>query len=90
MPKSMSIEEKTPIIDKLVDATEEAYEEAWKAQKTHPKLNSGHEGIAVILEEFEELKAEVWKKEQDRDLAIMRQEAIQVAAMALRFAAELT
>jgi hypothetical protein len=48
-------------------------------------LNSAHEGYAVILEELDELKAEVWKKPINRDREVMAKEAIQVAAMALRF-----
>ena len=47
-------------------------------------LNSAHEAYAVILEELDEFKAEVWKKASRRDLAAMRQELLQVAAMCAR------
>lgn len=52
-------------------------------------MNSAHEGYAVLLEEVDELKAHVWMKQKNRDLAAMRKEAIQVAAMAVCFAAEI-
>ena len=56
------------------------------AQGKFPPFNSAHEGYAVLLEEVEELKAEVFKGgSQPRDMTAMRKEAIQVAAMALRF-----
>ena len=67
----------------VVDA---ATKELRRAQSIHPPMHSAHEGIATILEEFEELKKEVWKKEAQRDVKKMRTEAIQIAAMGMRFA----
>ena len=51
----------------------------------YSKFASAHEGYAVILEEMDELWAEVKKSPKNRDMAAMREEAVQVAAMALRF-----
>jgi hypothetical protein len=48
---------------------------------------SYHHGIAVIEEEFEELKAEVFKKSHDK--SAMREEAEQLAAMSIRFVVDL-
>jgi hypothetical protein len=59
--------------------------EVKRASKLHPKFHSAHEGFAVLLEEVEELKDEVWKNPKRRDLALMSAEAKQVAAMAVRF-----
>lgn len=55
------------------------------AVKKYPEFNSAHEGFAVLWEEVDELWDEVKKKPSDVSLRQMREEAIQVAAMALRF-----
>lgn len=61
----------------------EAAEELARARRKHGRMHGPHEGYAVILEEVDELWDEVRKR--DPDVAAMRREAIQVAAMALRF-----
>ncbi len=64
----------------------EAYREATKASDNWPPMNSAHEGYGVLLEEVDELWDQVKINQKRRDIAKMRSEAIQVAAMALRFA----
>lgn len=60
--------------------------EACEASAKWPPFNSAHEGYGVLLEEVDELQAHVWTNQKKRDLGAMRKEAIQVAAMAIRFA----
>lgn len=53
-----------------------------------PPMNSAHEGYGVLLEEVDELWDHVKTKQKNRDLTAMKKEAVQVAAMAIRFAIE--
>lgn len=53
-----------------------------------PPMHSAHEGLAVLEEEVHELRTHVYMNQKKRDLAAMRKEAIQVAAMAICFANE--
>lgn len=61
-----------------------------QAQRSFPKFRSPHEGWAIITEELDELKEEVFKQHEVRDKEVMRDEAKQVAAMAMRFMVDLT
>ncbi|MDO9334578.1 MAG: hypothetical protein Q7T57_08680 [Dehalococcoidales bacterium] len=70
---------------KNADIFEEIEAEYERATTKFNDFNSAHEGYAVILEELEELKAHVFLHHDKRDLQAMRKEAVQVAAMAIRF-----
>lgn len=59
-------------------------EELARARAHHEPLHSAHEAYAVILEELDEFKVEVWKRRGARDPAHMRAELIQIAAVAIR------
>jgi hypothetical protein len=60
-------------------------EELCVAKEKYPCMASAHEGYAILLEEVDELWEEVKKRPESRDVEAMRKEAIQVAAMAVRF-----
>lgn len=61
--------------------------ELFAAQRTYPPFHSAHEGFSILKEEVDELWDAVrWKQGlSERREELMKQEAIQVAAMALRF-----
>lgn len=75
------------VVPMLVLSTDPLYQvrnELERARGAHAPLNSAHEAYAVILEELDEFKVEVWRKRAERDPARMRAELIQIAAMAIR------
>lgn len=61
-------------------------QELVRARVKHTALNSLHEGFAVILEELEEFKAEVFKKREQRCAVNVLKELVQTAAMCHRLA----
>ena len=63
--------------------------EAEKSIADHKPFNSVHEGYAVLFEEVDELWEEVRKKSKNRSKKRMREEAIQIAATAIRFIEDL-
>jgi hypothetical protein len=71
--------------ERLLDVLGEIGREVQQAESKWPPMNSAHEAYAVLLEEVDELKGHVWTNQKRRDIASMRDEAIQVAAMAVRF-----
>ena len=73
------------IPDDILQITADVQEEYERAISINSPFNSAHEAYAVLLEEVDELKAEVWKNKISRDPQAMRKEAVQVAAIALRF-----
>lgn len=79
------LEEKTAkLIDQELRSIPEKYQK---------NFNSVHEGYAVLLEEVEELKQEAFWGEKGGDIEVWKEklkaEAVQVAAMAVRFIQEL-
>ncbi len=57
-----------------------------RAVALYPSMHSAHEGHSIIEEEYEELWEHVRFKPARRVISSMRGEAIQLAAMAIRFA----
>ncbi len=71
------------LVDQLV--VREVQKELAKAREKFGDMASQHEGWAVIREEVDEL----WEEVKHGSLARACEEAIQVAAMAIRFVADL-
>lgn len=90
--------ERSPLARALFDVTMELS----NAEVKFPPFRSAHEGYAILLEEVEELKAEIFhgptsgpivlkygrpaaEGHAEKRRQLMRAEAVQVPAMALRF-----
>ena len=69
-------------------ALEDVWDELERATNLHGTFGTAHHGYAVIHEELDELWDVVKSKKGTKDR--MRAEAKQVAAMAIRFMADLT
>lgn len=74
---------------KTLEAQRAAHLELERATTDYGPFVSYHEGYAVLLEEVDELWDEVKKKPSERDPVKIKKEAVQVAAMALRFLVDL-
>lgn len=72
----------TPTVDAIC---EELRKEVVFAEANYPAFASAHEGYSIMLEEVDELWEHVKVKQKNRNVAEMRKEAVQVAAMAIRF-----
>ena len=76
-----SMRDSNEVIDMFLDVLRELS----SATSKFGKFNSCHEGAAVFLEEVDELWDHVKVKQSQRDIPAMRKEAVQCAAMAVRF-----
>ncbi len=66
-------------VEDVVRETEHAIEQ-------HGEFASPHEAMSVLDEEVFELRMEIYKKRDQRNISDMYTEAIQIAAVALKFA----
>jgi NTP pyrophosphatase (non-canonical NTP hydrolase) len=73
-------------MEDLIDILNAVRMEVLSAQEKFPEFNSAHEGFSVLYEEVDELWDHVKVKQGRRNSEEMMKEAIQVAAMAVRFA----
>jgi hypothetical protein len=72
----------------IVDVLEEVHDEVHRARNKHPTpFNSPHEGFAILKEEVDELWETIKADGGWTDAA--RKEAVQVAAMAVRYLVDL-
>ena len=89
----MKVYDSAEVTELLLDIEEEFY----SATNKFGEFNSAHEGWAVLLEEYDEcrealneigkiIKKNLWQEIKGKQrVGEMRKEAIQVAAMAMRF-----
>ena len=77
------------VLDAIDRAVCDAERELRRAMALFGPFKNGHEGWAVIREEVDELWDEVKANKRVDHVARQRKEAIQIAAMALRFVVDL-
>ncbi len=82
MKKNKKIDNVSQVVDLVLKELE-------RASASNKPFNSPHEGFAVLLEEVDELWDEVKKKTKNRDNKLMQDEAVQIAAMGIRFITDL-
>lgn len=68
----------------------EVYNEYVDAVSEYGAFASAHEGYAIIKEELEELWDEIKEKPEYTNKENLRKEALQLAAMAIRFVKDIT
>lgn len=73
----------------LTEANYHVSVELIAAMNDWPPMHSAHEGYAILLEELGELWTEVQAHQKTGNPEWMRREAVQVAAMAIRFLVDL-
>lgn len=73
----------------LASVVDDVIDEHAAATAAYGPFRSAHEAYAILLEEVDELWTEVKRKQTERDRTAMRREAVQVAAMAIRFAVDI-
>lgn len=69
-------------VDSILSAVKEEYQ---SAASRYPRMRSAHEGFAILREEVDELWDEIKHNDATRSHTHMKREAVQVAAMAVRF-----
>jgi hypothetical protein len=82
----MAIPHAVPGLSNVIQAVAD---EVRSASAKNPGFNSAHEAAAVIREEYEEFWEIVKLKTEKRNLQYMRDELIQIAAMACRAVVDL-
>lgn len=73
-------------LDAAVNLIREEYQ---RASSLYPAFHSNHEGYAVVREELDELWEAVKKSKSTQATGQVQKEAIQLAAMSLRFLVDL-
>lgn len=78
-------------MDKIGYALFDIQTEVTRAKALHPgDFHNAHEALAVIREEYVEFEQEVFKNKKTYSKEKAKEEAVQIAAMCVRFITELT